>query len=144
MPATYSGDPATSSVDAVRFLIGDTDVADALLQDAEITYCVTQKGNVYFAAALAAEAIAGKLGRRYDVGGAINKAQGALAEKFLKLAAELRRRGAESATIYSGGKTIAEKESDDLDSSNVQPDFKMGMDDNPYAGSTTPGDRNIW
>lgn len=64
MAWSYSGDPATSSKDAVRFLIFDTDTNDQLLQDAEINWCITQAGDsVYQAAHDAAYAIASKFSR---------------------------------------------------------------------------------
>lgn len=64
MAWSYSGDPATSSKDAVRFLIFDTDTNDQLLQDAEINWCISQAGDsVYQAAHDAAYAIASKFSR---------------------------------------------------------------------------------
>ena len=64
MAWSYSGDPATSSKDAVRFLIFDTDTNDQLLQDAEINWCIAQAGDsVYQAAHDAAYAIASKFSR---------------------------------------------------------------------------------
>ena len=59
MAFTYV-DPTSGDRDKVRFLIQDTDSTDAHLQDAEITYLITVWGNVYAAAAYAAEAIAAK------------------------------------------------------------------------------------
>lgn len=64
MAFTYSGNPATSDRDAVRFLIQDTDSDDVLLQDAEVDWCITQAGaSVYQAAHDAAYAIASKFSR---------------------------------------------------------------------------------
>ena len=59
MAFTYV-DPTSGDRDKVRFLIQDTDSTDAHLQDAEITYLITVWGNVYKAAAYAAEIIAAK------------------------------------------------------------------------------------
>ena len=59
MAFTYV-DPSSGDRDKVRFLVQDTDSSDAHLQDAEITYLVSVWGNVYAAAAYAAEAIAAK------------------------------------------------------------------------------------
>jgi hypothetical protein len=64
MAWTYSGDPASSVKDQVRFLVGDTDSTDQLLQDAEILYVITEAGSsVYQAAHDAAYAIASKFSR---------------------------------------------------------------------------------
>lgn len=56
MAFTYTG-ALTTDLEKVRRLISDTDSANALFTDAEITYFLTT-GSVYKAAALAARAIA--------------------------------------------------------------------------------------
>lgn len=66
MTWTYSGDPSNSSKDAVRFMIGDTDSTDPLLQDEEITYLVTIHAAVGMAAVGAARAIAARFSREGD------------------------------------------------------------------------------
>jgi hypothetical protein len=49
---SYSGDPGASRRDAVRFWMGDTNSANALLQDGEVDYLVEQNpGSVLLAAA---------------------------------------------------------------------------------------------
>jgi hypothetical protein len=64
MTWSYSGDPASSDRDAIRFLIGDTDTDDQLLSNEEIDYCITQGGpSVYQAAHDCAYAIASKFSR---------------------------------------------------------------------------------
>lgn len=52
MAWSYSGDPSTSTKDAVRFLIGDTDPDDPLLSDEEMQYVIQSAGStsVYQAA----------------------------------------------------------------------------------------------
>ena len=52
MSWTYSGDPATSDKDAVRFLTGDTDAGDQLASDEEIAYALSQRPDVRLAAAV--------------------------------------------------------------------------------------------
>lgn len=42
MSFTYSGDPAASQLDAVRFALGDTIKEGALLQDEEINYLISR------------------------------------------------------------------------------------------------------
>lgn len=63
MTWTYSGDPADSEKDAVRFLIGDTDTTDQLLSDEEIVYTITTAGSLYQAAHDSAYAIASTFAR---------------------------------------------------------------------------------
>lgn len=63
MTWTYSGNPASSTKDAVRFLIGDTDTDDQLLSDEEINYTITITGNVYESAHDCAYAVAASFAR---------------------------------------------------------------------------------
>lgn len=64
MTWSYTGNPADSEKDAVRFLIGDTDTTDQLLSDEEINYVITEAGDSrYQAAHDAAYAIASKFSR---------------------------------------------------------------------------------
>ena len=52
MAFTYSGNPASSSLNKVRFLSGDTDSTNAICQDAEITFLLDEWDNdAYYAAA---------------------------------------------------------------------------------------------
>lgn len=54
---SYSGDPSSSPLDQVRFLIGDTDEHDMILTDAEIEWIISKRGerNIYLPAMDAAE-----------------------------------------------------------------------------------------
>jgi len=66
MAWTYSGNPANSALDQVRFVIGDTDSANQLLSNAEIDWLISARGNASLAAPNAAEAIAAKLAHESD------------------------------------------------------------------------------
>ena len=44
MSWNYSGNPADSTLDEVRFLIGDTDANAPIMQDEEIGYLITEYG----------------------------------------------------------------------------------------------------
>ena len=59
----YSGDPAASIGDEVRFLIGDTDSTDPLLSDEEIEYLLAGSGSPRQAAYDGCVDIAGKFAR---------------------------------------------------------------------------------
>lgn len=68
---TYSGDPNLNARDEVRFLVGDTNAADPLVQDEEIAFVLAvhadPPGKVnYQAAAVVAEGIAAKFARKKD------------------------------------------------------------------------------
>lgn len=61
---TYTGDPSVSHRDAIRFLIGDTDSTDQLLQDEEIDWLHENAGNsIYQGAHDACHALAAKFTR---------------------------------------------------------------------------------
>ena len=64
MAFTYSGDPSDSTLDQVRFLVGDTDSTDPFLQDAEVTWLIQQWTDGYEAARAAAEVMAGKFSQK--------------------------------------------------------------------------------
>lgn len=67
MAWTYSGNPASSSRDEIRFLIGDTDSTSQQLSDEEIDYLATtnpDRGALYPNLAAASSA-AGALAARY-------------------------------------------------------------------------------
>lgn len=66
MTWSYSGDPATSQKDEVRFLIGDTDTKEQLLQDEEIQYLLTTTGLVIVAAIKCCDAIIAKFSKDFD------------------------------------------------------------------------------
>lgn len=44
MSFSYSGDPSSSSLDAARFLLGDTDSSNPIMQDEEIQYILDTYG----------------------------------------------------------------------------------------------------
>lgn len=45
MSFSYSGDPSSSKLDECRFLLGDTDERNPIMQDEEINYIASQTGN---------------------------------------------------------------------------------------------------
>lgn len=45
MSFSYSGDPMSTVLDECRFLLGDTDKDEPILQDEEITYIINQAGS---------------------------------------------------------------------------------------------------
>ena len=45
MSWTYSGNPSDSQLSEIRFIIGDTNEAEPIMQDEEIEYLITEYGN---------------------------------------------------------------------------------------------------
>lgn len=67
MTWTYSGNPSASNRDAVRFLIGDTDSTNELLQDGEIAFLLSQANDdIYSAAASGCDVLASKFSSKSD------------------------------------------------------------------------------
>jgi hypothetical protein len=94
MTWTYSGNPAASAVDQVRFTIGDTDTTDQQLSNEEITWLVSVRGSAPLAAPYAAEAIGAKLARESDssksVGDmSLSRSLSARSQKYYDLAKRL-------------------------------------------------------
>ena len=96
MTFTYTGDPAGSNRDKVRFLLQDTVSADANLTDEEIAYLLSVwNGNVYDAAIAGAEIIAGNYAHKTNYSRSIgdlsiSESYGASAAEFRALAQSLR------------------------------------------------------
>ena len=138
MTATYTNQPGTRNIDTVRAEIDDKDCipeTDAQLSDEEIQYLIDSNNHILFAAAAAADMVAGKyasdpaskkvgdLSITYDSGGR--------AASYTTLAATLRRRAAVKAgsKVYAGGLSQADKTTQETDTDRVQPVFTMGQDD---------------
>lgn len=130
MTWTYSGNPADSDRDKVRFLVFDTDTNEQLLSNEEIAWLLSEQTNVYLAAANAAEAIAAKFAKditRSAVGLSANV--GNRAQFYLELAEKLRNQVGTTnkrGEVFAGGLTISGKDSLDSDSDAIQPGFKIG------------------
>lgn len=138
----YSGDPADSSLDAVRFLIQDTSTSP-FFADAEINYTIGLYPTVMLAAAgLCDQAITasmslstgqsvsekqvGDLRIRYDVG------SGGTADHWRSIKQSLRAQAARiSGTMYTGGVSEADKDSEETDSDRVAPRFTRDLMSNP-------------
>lgn len=133
MAWTYSGNPATSDLDKVRFLVFDTDTNEQLINNEEIAWLLTEQTNVYMAAANAAEAIAAKFAKditRTAVG--LSASVGNRAQFYLDLAEKLRLQIGttnQHGEVFSGGLTISGKDALDADTNAVQPSFKIGQFD---------------
>ncbi len=135
----YSGNPAASDKDAVRFLIQDTQANRPLLQDEEIAWLLTQEANGFTAAAMCCDILVAR-------GGAVSsKHVGPLSltydpKFYLELAATLRSRGLAYQVPYIGGISIADKQINDTNPDAVSPRFFRGMFDNVRATQPSPGE----
>lgn len=132
IPAQPTSQPC---IDTVRFLIGDTDSTDQLLQDGEVLGLLTQNNSsVYQAAIEGARSIAALFARQADktvgdlhiIASQRTKAYEALIKS---LQAQAMRHDAPLA--YAGGISISDKENNEEDDDLVAPSFTKGMMDDP-------------
>lgn len=147
MTWTYTGDPNSSTKDAVRFLVGDTATADQQSTDEEIAFALSENGdNVYLAGVLVAEAIAALYARRVDV--SVGRSRTACAQRqvhYQTIADRLHVQAVSGMTVTFGGVSVAVKDALDGDASAVQPSFRKGMTDiglRSLDGSSDPEERS--
>lgn len=143
MTFTYDPDDlATDDATKVRFLIGDTVEAKALLSDEEITFLLDQYAPGIYGPAIAAIDIAiinlARLLETKSVG-PLSLGYGDRSKKMADARARLVALSlkGESPLPYAGGISVADKEIDE-DDSDISKGFKVGMMDNP--GGARDGD----
>ncbi len=149
MSWSYSGDPATSPKDEVRFLVGDTDSTKPLISDEEINYNIVlvygasppASGN-YLPAAYAADGIAAKSARSVDKSvGDLRLSYSQQAKAFRDLATVLRRRATLAGVpIYFGGQSLAEKQAFYADPDQTQAAAKVDGMNYASPANTTDDD----
>ncbi len=128
MAATYSSTLPTDR-DKVRFFIQDTDITNALLQDEEITAMLAIYGSYKSTAIACCEVLAAKF-----AGEAESKTIGNLSiefrdksAKYTAMAKTLRAQTLKFVQPYLGGQSHSDKETNELDSDNVQPFARRGI-----------------
>ena len=126
---------STSDLMQVRYLIGDTDSTEELLQDEEIEWVLTQIPNIYLAAAECCLQIAMWFIRR-AVQEKVEQVQFDYRERantYLKLKDQWEQKAKTlvPGQAYAGGISISDKETTEADTDRVQPEFYKGEFDNP-------------
>src|SRR5574337_555475 len=95
MTFTYASTDLSTTLAVFRLLIGDTDSSDAQFTDEEIAVFTSRYAGVYFSAAAAAEALAGKYARQASkTVGPLSIQYGERGDQYDALADRLRRQGA--------------------------------------------------
>ena len=131
---SYGGDPSTSPVDAVRFLVGDTNPKRPLLDDREVKWAIDQNPNQNLAAATLAEHLFGKFASMADISvGPVSKSYSKVAELFQRKASQLRTEACRSAVPSFPATRIASKEALAQNTALTSPNFVIGISDNPWA-----------
>jgi len=124
----YSGNPASSDKDAVRFHLGDVNGDEQLVYDEEITYALSQERDVNGAVAACAEAVAALLSREASIKvGPLSVDLSDKAEHFWALAKMYRARSLVYALPSVGGISIDGKDTIRDDDDRVRPFFKRAM-----------------
>lgn len=133
MSWTYSGNPDSSALDKVRFLVQDTDSADQQLSDQEVTAMLADSNsNAYIAAIACVRALMSKYTRRADKSvGDLSISWSQIAKGYQALIASLSLQAALSgaAAPYAGGISISDKQIDEANTDRVEPAFKKGLHD---------------
>jgi len=131
MAFTYTGDPTSSDLDEVRFLVQDTEELEPLFDDSEISYAIAANANNLLAASMLCEVLSVKFAREADqtVGDLVEK----LSQRsfmYSSMATVFRKRGnMMGAAPYVGGISIAGKKIYTDDTDRVSPSFTKGMHD---------------
>lgn len=137
---TYSGDPNQSAKDQVRFLVGDTSEKEPLLQDGEIKWLLSQYQNTPLNAAIrACETIISKLSRLADESvGRVSISFSQRCKGYRDTLLMLRQRLAmEDAIPYCGGISVSDKQTQQMNSDRVRPDFTKHMMENDQIAPWT-------
>lgn len=135
MAFTYGDDPSNSDLEAVRFLVGDTNSSDQQFTDSEVNFLLAQEPNIYKAAAQGARALAAKFARKADKEvGDLEIKWSQLQRHYLNLADELQLRSLSGVgTIFVGGIDKSDKETEAARTDRVEPYFVRKQLDNPGA-----------
>jgi len=137
---TYDSDLPTAK-DKVRFMVGDVERGDQLIEDGEINFALASTGNnLHKAAAVCCRAMSARLRRELT----LNPAAGSLsldsqvqADGFLELAEKFEREALLSggAGIFAGGISKAGKRSVEQDRDRVLPAFTANRHHPSQPGS---------
>jgi hypothetical protein len=139
MSWSYSHNPANSPKDHVRFLLGDTDSKQPLLQDEEIQYVLLEFPNAKNAALSCCDFIVAKFSRMADqTVGSVSKSYSQMSSQYRKFKEDLRTRiGVEDCTPYAGGISRSDKHTIRQNTDRVKPDFEKHQFENDQIAPWT-------
>ncbi|CAB4139492.1 hypothetical protein UFOVP346_52 [uncultured Caudovirales phage] len=132
---------SSGRLNTVRFLIGDTDTTDQLVQNEEITFALSiLNNNVYTSAGWVCRAIAAKFSRLVDteISAALSAKYSTRAKQYQQLATQVenqgKRLGGRSLGVSAGGISESAMYTAEVDPDRVKPAFRVGQFDNTEAG----------
>lgn len=127
MSWSYSGNPAASSRDAVRFAIGDTLTSDQQITDEEIDFVLSTQPSITLAAIECCDHLIGLYARLVSQSvGSISVSYAERQKNYVGLRRRLAHRLAP--VPYAGGISIADKTSNEEDTDWDYPSIYRGMD----------------
>jgi len=133
MSWSYSGSPADSDLDEVRYRAGLTKIGEQYASDQEINFCIAEESNNIAAAALVCENVAAMLAREVDLragpGGELTLKMSQAADAFRARAKALRKMCGSYAAPWAASISVDEKDAQRDDDDRVPPVFEMGMFD---------------
>lgn len=131
MSWTYSGDPAKSDRDWVRWRIGDTNASAKKQTDAEIEAALGEYGDKHFAAAQICRSLAAAEASKVDTTmGKLRIAHSQRHAQWIAMAEKLESEASISlATPWAGGISKDSKRTFQDDDDRVEPAFARGMHD---------------
>lgn len=158
MSWSYSFDPTTSDVDAVRFEIQDTNASSPLLQNEEIAAAILREtgsaaatpaalldGPLFASAARCMEALARLFSAQADQQvGELQINYSRQADGYTKRAKELRAKAQGFHAPTSGGLSESAKQAEQDDPDRVQPAFYKDQFDSPYTGPQVDPVSPLW
>lgn len=124
-------------LNATRLLLGDTNSLEPQVQDAEVTFALSESGdNVYFAASWLARSVASKYSREVNttLDGQLSADFSDLASQYMRLAEDLEYRGKTVGAklgVFAGGITKTGIETARLNPNRVMPTFRSDRFLNP-------------
>lgn len=117
----------------VRFLIGDTDPDNHLLEDEEISFIISQQSTIYGAAAECCRSLASQAAQSVDrrAGDTEYKdSQMGRAYTIMAISFGAKAAATGAAMPFAGGISIDDKNQRRNDADRVTPQFSIGLDDN--------------
>ena len=121
--------------DQTRFLVGDTDSTNQLVQDEEILFAVSLRSSIYGAAAVCCRNLAARFSILADSSqGPLHTSLSQKARNYRMMAGQYENEALSRGALpgYAGGISVTDKVMNEEDPDRVAPSFNVGMDDNFY------------
>ena len=140
---TYTGNPASSNLDAVRYLVADTNNQSQMVSDEEINWTLSDTGNdVYLAAAETIDALLGNGNYSSKSVGDFSISGGETAGQLATKSKQYRRRALRGGSPFAGGISVTDNDARDDDTDIPSKAFRLGRNDYPGSAQDGNGDND--